>query len=107
MPHPTLRRLLSAASLLAAVAAHAQSAPAPAKRPVAPKTPVAPVAPAAAPKAPATPSGDTHVHRFFQAWGRGMDKAGSALEKVPQPNERWPGTADSRRRSASPSHEGP
>lgn len=103
-----LMRALAAAGLLAAMAsmsALAQNTSTPPKRPAAASRQPAPAAPAST--APATPSGDTHVHRFFQAWGRGMDKAGAALGKVPQPDERWPGTANSRQRSASPSHEGP
>ncbi len=64
------------------------------------KRPPASTARKAAPPAPtpaATPSGDTHVHRFFQAWGRGMDHAGEALDKVPKPDSRWPGKANTQR----------
>lgn len=45
-------------------------------------------------QSPEPPKGDTHVHRFFQAWGRGMEKADRAVDKaMPKPDHRWPGTA--------------
>lgn len=45
-------------------------------------------------QSPEPPKGETHVHKFFQAWGRGMDKVDKAVDKaVPKPDHRWPGTA--------------
>ena len=94
--------LLAAACLAASGSALAQHTGTPSKRPA----PLVQQAPQPQ-TAPATPSGDTHVHRALQGWGRGMDKAGAALGKLPKPDGRWPGTASSRQPSPSPSHEGP
>src|SRR5690606_27953 len=88
MKHPSLLIALAAAAWLATGPAGAQSTSTPPKRAAAPTSAAAP-----APSAE-TPPGDTHVHRFFQAWGRGMDKADKAVSKVmPKPDHRWPGTA--------------
>lgn len=89
---PFVIALASAGLMAAAGTAHAQASSAPSKR-----TPP-PASRQAAPPQPAeTPSGDTRVHKFFQAWGRGMDKAGNALDKVPKPDKRWPGKANTQR----------
>lgn len=90
----TLIALSSAGLLLTTAPAQAQSKTTAHPRSAPAATSQATV-PNAAP-APATP-GDTHVHRLFQAWGRGMDRAGSALEKVPKPDQRWPGNARTQR----------
>lgn len=92
MKHLPLVIALAASGLMAAAAAHAQAASSPPKRP-----PPAASRQAAPPPPADTPSGDTHVHKFFQAWGRGMDKAGDALDKVPKPDKRWPGNPKTQR----------
>lgn len=75
---------LAGAGLMATVgAAPAQASSTPPKR-----TP---------PPAAEAARGDTPVHKFFQSWGRGMDKAGEALDKVPKPDKRWPGKANTQR----------
>lgn len=84
---------LAGAGLMATVgAAQAQASSPPAKR-----TPPPASRQVAPPPAAEAPRGDTPVHKFFQSWGRGMDKAGEALDKVPKPDKRWPGKANTQR----------
>lgn len=84
---------LAGAGLMATVgAAPAQASSTPPKR-----TPPPVSRQAAPPPAAEAPRGDTPVHKFFQSWGRGMDKAGEALDKVPKPDKRWPGKANTQR----------
>lgn len=84
---------LAIAGLMAAGTAGAQtSSSTPPQR-----TPPAASRSAAPPPSTETPRGDTHVHKLFQAWGRGMDKAGNALDKVPKPDKHWPGKANTQR----------
>jgi hypothetical protein len=91
-----------ATALAAALAAGAASAQSTTSTPSKSAPAATPKTSAPAPNADA-PRGDTPVHRFFQAWGRGVERVGKTLDKVPKPDERWPGYSESQRRSqASP-----
>lgn len=93
MKHLPFVIALAGAGLMATVgAAQAQASSPPPKR-----TPPPASRQAAPPPAAEAPRGDTPVHKFFQSWGRGMDKAGEALDKVPKPDKRWPGKANTQR----------
>lgn len=97
MKHLPFVIALAGAGLMATVgAAQAQASSAQASSPPPKRTPP-PASRQAAPPAAEAPRGDTPVHKFFQSWGRGMDKAGEALDKVPKPDKRWPGKANTQR----------